>query len=198
MKKEIKQEILSTAKTLFNEYGYNQVSMRTIADRLGISVGNLTYHYKKKEDLVEAVVLEQHTAYRKFKVPTNLKELDGFFRHMINHQDKNDYYFRHYAQLAQLSPRVYAIQRSVVQDKKNTLLEAFGTLTTDDILLRDHITGQTALLTDAIMFLSTYGISMNAQNRLRCLWSLIYPLLTEKGQALYHQAIEPHLPEYDT
>ena len=65
MKKDLKSEILVKARELFNTNGYNEVSMRNIADALGISVGNLTYHFKRKEDLVEAVVLEQHTYYKK-------------------------------------------------------------------------------------------------------------------------------------
>ena len=38
------QQILLCAKELFGRYGYDKVSMRDIADRVGISVGNLTYY----------------------------------------------------------------------------------------------------------------------------------------------------------
>lgn len=55
MKKDVKTDILETARKLFNEQGYNGVSMRDIAGALGISVGNLTYYFKRKEDLLEAV-----------------------------------------------------------------------------------------------------------------------------------------------
>ena len=55
MKKNIKEKILITAKELFQTYGYNDVTMRNIADALHISVGNLTYHYKRKEDLIRCV-----------------------------------------------------------------------------------------------------------------------------------------------
>ena len=44
MKKDVKTDILETARKLFNEQGYNGVSMRDIAGALGISVGNLTYY----------------------------------------------------------------------------------------------------------------------------------------------------------
>ena len=59
MKKDVKTDILETARKLFNEQGYNGVSMRDIAGALGISVGNLTYYFKRKEDLLEAVALRQ-------------------------------------------------------------------------------------------------------------------------------------------
>lgn len=43
-----RQKILEIAKTLFNENGYFNVTMRQISNHLGISVGNLTYYYPKK------------------------------------------------------------------------------------------------------------------------------------------------------
>ena len=48
MKGNTRQEILSAAKKLFNERGYNAVSVQDIAGALGISKGNLTYYFKKK------------------------------------------------------------------------------------------------------------------------------------------------------
>lgn len=53
-----KRKILSTSLQLFNERGISNVSLRTISDELGISVGNLQYHFKKREDIVEALYFE--------------------------------------------------------------------------------------------------------------------------------------------
>jgi AcrR family transcriptional regulator len=53
-----KQKILSTSLQLFNERGISDVSLRTISDELGISVGNLQYHFKKREDIVEALYFQ--------------------------------------------------------------------------------------------------------------------------------------------
>ena len=49
------EKILNAALKLFNEKGLAQVSQRTIAEELGISPGNLTYHFKKREDIIEAL-----------------------------------------------------------------------------------------------------------------------------------------------
>ena len=50
-----KERILNIAVDLFNSKGFVNVTMRNLADELGISLGNLTYHFKKKEDLMEAI-----------------------------------------------------------------------------------------------------------------------------------------------
>lgn len=50
-----KSKILDTARRLYNRYGVSVVSQRQIAEVLNISPGNLTYHFKKKEDIDAAL-----------------------------------------------------------------------------------------------------------------------------------------------
>jgi AcrR family transcriptional regulator len=52
MKKSTRQRVLDTSADLFNRYGIEAVSIGQISDALKISTGNLTYHFKKKADLV--------------------------------------------------------------------------------------------------------------------------------------------------
>jgi AcrR family transcriptional regulator len=56
--KNTKQQILEAARKLFNESGYMQVTIRMIASELGISSGNLNYHFRKREDILEALYFE--------------------------------------------------------------------------------------------------------------------------------------------
>ena len=54
--KLIKREIIKTATTMFLENGYSKTSPQMIAKALGISTGNLTYHYPTKEHLLAVLV----------------------------------------------------------------------------------------------------------------------------------------------
>lgn len=56
MKRDTRRAILDMAKTLFSQQGYNAVSIGEIAGALGISKGNVTYHFKRKEDIMEALL----------------------------------------------------------------------------------------------------------------------------------------------
>ncbi|MGB0840169.1 MAG: TetR/AcrR family transcriptional regulator [Chitinophagales bacterium] len=47
-----KDRILATALQLFNTQGLSKVSSKTISEVMGISYGNLCYHYPKKDDIV--------------------------------------------------------------------------------------------------------------------------------------------------
>ncbi len=55
MKASRKEEILSAATTLFNQHGFGAISLYDVAKHLGISRGNLTYHFKTKDDVLEAI-----------------------------------------------------------------------------------------------------------------------------------------------
>lgn len=53
-----RDRILKAALALFNERGAAHVSLAQIAGRLGISEGNLWYHFRTKRDLVAALFAE--------------------------------------------------------------------------------------------------------------------------------------------
>lgn len=55
---QTKSNILQKAIELFNELGTASISMNALAEALGISAGNLQYHYKSKEDVIRSI-LEQ-------------------------------------------------------------------------------------------------------------------------------------------
>jgi AcrR family transcriptional regulator len=65
--RETRELILHTALTILVEEGYRAMSMRRVAAACGIKFGNLTYHYRTREDLVrellEAVIRSYEVAF---------------------------------------------------------------------------------------------------------------------------------------
>ncbi|MEL6592205.1 MAG: TetR/AcrR family transcriptional regulator [Bacteroidota bacterium] len=53
-----RDKILQQARLLFNEKGLSLVSLRQIAKQLGMSDGNLRYHFKTKDELLQALYME--------------------------------------------------------------------------------------------------------------------------------------------
>jgi AcrR family transcriptional regulator len=189
-KSDLKGMILETARQLFNQRGYNEVSMRDISKTLGISVGNLTYHYRKKEELVEAVVLSQHAGYRKPASLCTLEELHECFKRVLAHQSGNSYYFRHYKQLAQISPKIQRIQETVLRDLHDLIRDAFSHLRLMKLLEADNFENQGEYLVQIILTLCAYGTVLGKADPLSCIWSLIYPLLTASGKKIYQERIK--------
>ncbi|MER3127531.1 TetR/AcrR family transcriptional regulator, partial [Bacillus pumilus] len=50
-----KENIISVSQQLFYEFGIANTRLQQIADAAEISIGNLAYHYKNKDAIVEAV-----------------------------------------------------------------------------------------------------------------------------------------------
>lgn len=65
-----RDKILVTALQLFNEKGISEVSSKNIAEAMGISYGNLCYHFPKKDDIVLQLYLNMQ------------EELDAQFRNI--------------------------------------------------------------------------------------------------------------------
>jgi AcrR family transcriptional regulator len=54
----MKAKILTSARKLFGEFGYNDTTTRMIAADVGIDISTLYYHWGEKQDLYEAVLIE--------------------------------------------------------------------------------------------------------------------------------------------
>lgn len=52
--------IENSALNLFKEQGYHATSMRQIAESTGIALGGIYNHFASKEELFEAIIIDQH------------------------------------------------------------------------------------------------------------------------------------------
>jgi len=63
-----KEKILETARMLFNKHGISAISSKSIAEEMGISYGNLCYHFPKKDDIILQLYLNmQKNVDQQFK-----------------------------------------------------------------------------------------------------------------------------------
>jgi AcrR family transcriptional regulator len=77
LKKEVEERILKAARAEFGEHGFAKAKMRSIAERAGVSTGNLYTYFPNKDDLFCALVapavdqINAHTNYDRIKSPEN-------------------------------------------------------------------------------------------------------------------------------
>ncbi|MEM9821676.1 MAG: TetR/AcrR family transcriptional regulator [Bacteroidota bacterium] len=101
-----KQKIIQSATRYFNKFGFAAVSLHELARHLGMTRGNLTYHFKDKDELLEHISREMWTKIeearkksRQFPSFENLhNEVQLYYRfqkeyafifldsHVLNHQ----------------------------------------------------------------------------------------------------------------
>ena len=190
---QTKEDILITARELFNEYGYKNISMRDIAKKLNISVGNLTYYFKKKEDLIEEVVMYKNRKYKGILLLKSLDDLNNLFLDMLNTQNENIYYFKHFDELAEISSKIYEIQLATLNKIEKILKECFEELQRKNLVQKVKPKSQIDNLIKCILTVIIYKPiktkDLNKQDNIdsiiSCLWSMIFMYLTDEGKDMY-------------
>jgi AcrR family transcriptional regulator len=87
MRGDTRNRILVTSLLLFNEHGEPHTTTNDIADELDISPGNLHYHFRRKSQLVDALLDEFQADARRVLAPPQLEDvtIDDFwmFLHLL-------------------------------------------------------------------------------------------------------------------
>lgn len=197
--RDTRQKILETAKVLFNERGFNVVSTGDIAEALGISKGNLTYYFKRKEDIMEALLLDNQTENpttgsaetpgSPSNAPWNLVELNALFLHMQQNIQDKAFYFWHHAQLGQLSPKIREKQDEKYRSNVSLLSQTMEILQQKGLLYKERYPGNYTHVIDLLLISIIYWIPFGAlknghgaqMNFQKHAWSILYPYLTEEG-----------------
>lgn len=155
--KGTREKILIESKKQFNKKGYNEVSIKDIAEALSISKGNLTYHFKKKEDIVEAL-LEMPADHTPPSAPETYEELMAFFEDMQDVVENNAFYFLHHAQLSQLSINIRAKQSQVYASNREKLLSCFEKLKNQGVFKDEAYEGEYENIIDSLLISCIYWL----------------------------------------
>ena len=183
--------ILTAAARLFEQQGYRSVSMRAIAAELGISVGNLTYHFPHKQDIATALA-EQELDTIILPEEATLPALDGYLRRMLISLVDHARMFDDPLLFEDLPGQQQENADRISRLQKN--LERIFVQLREKALFRAQLQGQTLRdVIDLIMF-SHVGwqqrVSVSRQpadeavgDMMRMQWLLLRPYLTEAGCA---------------
>lgn len=120
------ERILATALTLFNERGENTVTSVDIAMELDISPGNLYYHFKGKEVIVDALVDLHKTQMMTVLARSHVAALEGddVFYYLYLLVDKLHLFrflYRSPADLSEKYPHCHRIRKQIVKALENQL-----------------------------------------------------------------------------
>lgn len=72
---DTKIKILTAARFLFNDLGFSNVTIRMIASELQMSSGNLNYHFKTRDDILEALYFEMVQEFDKRVEQLGIQEI---------------------------------------------------------------------------------------------------------------------------
>ena len=92
-----KQKILQASISLFNQNGMANVRLQQIANEIGISAGNLAYHFRNKEAIIESINEELYNEANEilstYRIFPNLIDFDNQLTKYFSFIQKYPFYF---------------------------------------------------------------------------------------------------------
>lgn len=198
---KLKEKILIKAVELFNEQGIASTSPNNIAAALAISSGNLTYHFKTKSSLIEAVYERMHADSQNFIKLEGYLTLDDFRKIMVRFRDfmvEYRFFFQDLFFILQNYPEVGKLyEESNLQRLKQgrSLFEYY--IETDRMIPEIDGINYDFLIHNVWMVGAFWNLQRKiftsgeivgrSMDLVDMTWYMILPYLTEKGKEEYRQ-----------
>ncbi|RMG25013.1 MAG: TetR/AcrR family transcriptional regulator [Bacteroidetes bacterium] len=151
-----KEKILHTALRLFNEQGTSEISSRNISDEMGISYGNLCYHFPKKSDIIlalyrqmqdEVTELIQNIQREIFRFDFMVRSL----RELLHLLHKYRFVFIEHIQLARKFDSIKQESKRQFERRKDILREVSRFLLAQGYLRPEEIRGHHDMIIHALL-----------------------------------------------
>jgi AcrR family transcriptional regulator len=200
--KNTKEKILDTALELFNTLGLSKVTLRTIAKEMGISQGNLNYHYKKRDDIIEALYFQLvKNIDESFKSQNKSKSVfHSLFKisdtTMINFYNYR-FIFLDFVQIMRENNKIKRHYLELTEQRESQFMQLFDLLIKEGVLRKPIIKDEYINLYKRIQIMGDFWISSavttskSFSKKYIPIYSEIinqniFPYLTEKGRDEYH------------
>jgi len=210
-KTNTKQRILNSAIELFNKNGIQNVTSRHIAVEMGISNGNLDYHYKNKEALLLAIYKQMRAEMSDSYIsadPTmvSFEQIHRLLLHLESFQYKYRFFSLDVLEISRSYPEINRLLKNTFRIRKQQMSEMLQKAIEDGFFIKsseDNIgqlllpiriiitfwLSQEELLSDANSVKKESGMSGH-------IWQLLMPYMTEKGHLTYNDLVDgpEHVP----
>ncbi|WP_339869998.1 TetR/AcrR family transcriptional regulator [uncultured Algoriphagus sp.] len=191
-----KDKILLTAIKQYNEVGVQGVTSRHIAGEIGISHGNLDYHYKTKEDLLLAIhekMREEMSGIYENQNTIN-SSIENFHLLLIQFEEFQ-YRYRFFnldvLEITRSFPEVSKLIQSTLELRKSQTELLFERLIEENFIASNYAE-EAERIQHIIRMVISFWLSQRevliAYNftekgeMVKSIWAIINPYLTEKGK----------------
>ena len=190
---DTKKKIIETSIALFNQFGYSSISMKQIADEMGLDRRNLTYHFNK-EGLLKVISEQMWSELRACRAKKrDFPSFQNLDKEVVLYNDlhtaysfifKDQYVIDHPI----IHPAFKEFSKTLIADSQQAVAFAIeqGNMKPETVP-GAYNTLCTAVWTIAISWFqlnSLQGVKEAKEIR-KLIWSLIIPHFTEKGIASF-------------
>lgn len=197
---QTRQRILQSAISLFNEMGLVNVRLQHICDDTIISLGNITYHYKTKDDIIKAIWQEVQQAQvvllAEFRTLPLFEDIDRYLAASFTLQQQYMFFYKDTLEVVRAYPAVGEAHRQHIQWQARQIGMMFQFNQARGVFAP-------ALYEDFYHFWASHWLwAMENWMHRRCvmnestddfevfsheLWGLLAPVFTQQGHREYEQ-----------
>lgn len=200
--KKTKEIILDTSLELFNSLGLSKVTLRTIANEMGISQGNLNYHFNKREDIIETLYFQliqnidsSMSSMEASKNPFQL--LVSISQSIMSNFYEYRFFLLDFVQIMRENKKIRIHYTALTLQRELQFSSLFNLLIEHDLMRKEVLPNEYKNLYKRFHMLSEYWISdaeihhSKIQKKTMSTYAVIltqaiFPYLTLKGQKEYH------------
>jgi AcrR family transcriptional regulator len=206
-KKDTKSKIKNVALNLFNRDGFVNVRLQHISDVCGLSLGNIGYHFRTKNDILYALfqdfVEEQRQLLNEFKVLPLFEDFNRFLISNFELQQRYVFFYLDTLDLTRLYESISKQYKEHLQWQELQLQamllfnEARGAINSqDDSLFNEKMASVLVWASESwINRQATLGLDLTAKgNYLEVVWFLLRPYFTTLGKEEFENRVIISVP----
>jgi AcrR family transcriptional regulator len=202
MKMKTSDKILDTALCLFNRKGLAPVTLRTIAKEMGISQGNLNYHFKKRDDIIEALyfrlVAEMDMSFLETEyLKIGIQLLYSMSSSIMNNTFKYRFFMSDFTQILRDSEKIKKHFTGLVKMREEQLSGMFQMMIQDGLMRSERLPNEYSYLYKRVQILGDFWISSAEIEKTRIEKNTIAEYLEMITQSIYPYLTEKGIKEYD-
>ncbi len=198
-----KSEIIKHAVVLFNKKGFFNVSVMDIASSVGISPGNFTYHFKKKEFLLSAIqeeIINNSVDIMPKGQYVTLDHFEEMFRKFYAIQQRYSFFFLDISYLIVEYPSIMDGYKTATKQRFVDARKLVDHFITSGRLLVENDRIDYNVVIHNLWMVSTFWTTSTAlidkknsallnNSPIDALWGILAPYLTKKGYDEYQEIL---------
>ncbi|WP_157454129.1 TetR/AcrR family transcriptional regulator [Crocinitomix catalasitica] len=198
-----REKILRAARLLFNRDGVANVSQRMIANHIAISPGNLTYHFQKRQEIIDALFEEMVDNFEAVKpkgqaVESVLPDLEKWLKAMYKVQFDFRFIPTNFAFITYSNQAIKKAYAKLAKARGEVFNSFIDVLISENLMRDQELTNEYELFLKRFQLLSDHWV-LNVQNieeevslkhtreYTQNVMQSLYPYLTEKGKKKFNQ-----------
>ena len=168
-----KNKILKESLNLFNDNGIANISLRMIAGNLNISLGNLNYHFNKRNDIVIGLysefsdLIDEKVLYITSIEKINAEEVTLFIKELMGLFFDYRFIFLDFSYIMRVYPTIRKSYKNMLKDRGQRFPQLFKSLVDINVLIDESYPDQYLFLYKRMQIITDFWLPYSEINNLK-------------------------------